>query len=167
MWLGACFGLAFFCLIVTWRCVLPTQCKAGWSTSWQAGPRFSGTGNFALGKLTLEILSDLRKQTNQLASWPLLAPSPALVSCTELVSLVLFLIFLPCTSTKRNKIIMYILLLSLFRLLLLILLHYQYVFFVSLYVIFCTLSYFLFLLLFCPQGPSYTHSLGSWVTSQR
>lgn len=156
----------FFCLIVIWHCVLPTQCKAGWSTSWQVGSRFSGTGNFALGKLTLEILSDLRKQTN-LPHGPSLLPLQPWSLAQNWFLLFCFLSSSHVSSTKRNKMIMYILLLSLFRLLLLILLHYQYVFFVSLYVFLCTLSYFLFLLLFCPQGPSHTHLLGCWVTSQR
>lgn len=69
---GHVLGLAFFWLTVTWHCVLPTQHRAGWCTAWQAGLGFSGMGSFALGKFTVEILGDLRKQTNSTQTVPCL-----------------------------------------------------------------------------------------------
>lgn len=70
--------VAFFWLVVIWDYVLTAQLSTAQCVAWPAAPRLSvsGTGNFVLGKVILEILSDLREKANKVVifpSWPLLA----------------------------------------------------------------------------------------------
>lgn len=164
-------GLAFFWLLVTWHCVLPTQCKAGQSTVWQAGPGFSGTGNFALGKLTLEILSDLRKQTNKVVVFSLMA-LPCPLSSPSLLHRIGFscsISFLPPMhlQLKEKKLLwtsFCFLFLGCF---------YSFYFITSMLALFPSISFSVLSLTFfsCPffhsPGLSHTHPLGSRVTSQK
>lgn len=60
------------------HCVLTAQLNTGQCVvAWPAGPRLpvSGTGNFVLGKVILEIFSDLRETANKVVIFPLMAPA--------------------------------------------------------------------------------------------